>query len=372
LNMPAGIASTAYKRRAQHLQAELGKLGLRGALITDPANLFYLSGHLIAEGNGPALLFVPGGGAPVLIIHEDEEPLLSVQSFSGGRLTYTSHDAEDGLHAASRCFRREFSGAIFPLGIEPDSLPIQSAVEIGLVSTEDWGDVQGIIARFRQCKDPVEIELLRVAATIADTGQKTARELYREGLTEIELLSGCRTAMEREAGRPIGFLADVLFGSATALIGSPGGVAGEGRAARSDPAIVDLLPRVSGYFADTTRTLWAGEPSADRRDVVDLLMEVKKVLEGLLRPGVQAVEVDGAARERLDREGSFPHHTGHGIGISHYEPPFIRQDSRDVLETGNVITLEPGLYYDDWGARIEDDYLITTDGFEKLTGSEDS
>lgn len=370
--MSAGIASTAYRRRAQRLQAELVKLGLRGALITNPANLFYLSGHLIAEGNGPALLFVPGGGAPVLIIHEDEEPLLSVQSFAGSLITYTSRDVEDGLHAASRCFRGEFSGTIFPLGIEPDSLSLQCAVEIGLVSTKDWGDAQGIIARFRQCKDPEEIELLRVAATIADTGQKTARELYREGLTEIELLAGCRSAMEREAGRPIGFLADVLFGSATALMGSPGGVAGKGCAARSDPAIVDLLPQIGGYFADTTRTLWAGEPPAARRNVVDLLMEVKRDLEKLLRPGVQAVEVDGAARERLCREGSFPHHTGHGIGISHYEPPFIRQHSRDVLEAGMVITLEPGLYYDDWGARIEDDYLITPDGFEKLTGSEDS
>jgi Xaa-Pro dipeptidase len=363
------MESTSYRWRVERLQAELGKLGLRGALITDPANLFYLSGHLMAEGNGFTQLFVPGDGAPVLIVHEDEEQLISVQSFKGSLLAYTLCDAEEGLHAASRCFRREFSGAIFPLGIEPDSLPFQSAVEIGMVSTEDWGDVRGTIARFRQCKDPGEIELLRVAATIADTGQKTARELYREGLSEIELLMGCRSAMERVAEQPIGFLADILFGSKTALIGSPHGVADANRAAPSDPAIVDLLPRVGGYFADTTRTLWAGEPSEDRRNVVNLLMEVKQDLERLLRPGVQAVEVDDAARERLNREGSFPHHTGHGIGISHYESPFIRQDSRDVLEAGMVITLEPGLYYDQWGARIEDDYLITPDGFEKLTGS---
>lgn len=351
------------------MQAELGKLSLRGALISDPANLFYLSGHLKAEGNGPALLFVPGAGAPVLIIHEDEEPLLSIQSFAGKLLTYTSRDAEEGLLAVSRCFRREFSGTIFPLGIEPNSLPLQSALEIGLVSTQDWGDVQYSIARFRQCKDPEEIELLRVAAAIADTGQKTARELFGEGLSEIELLTGCRTAMEREAGRPIGFLADILFGSKTALIGSPNGVAGANRAASSDPAIVDILPQVGGYFADTTRTLWAGKPPAERQKVVDLLLEVKRDLERLLRPGVQAVEVDASARERLKREGSFPHHTGHGIGISHYEPPFIRQDSKDVLKAGMVITLEPGLYYDEWGARIEDDYLITPGGFQKLTGS---
>jgi Xaa-Pro dipeptidase len=116
--------------------------------------------------------------------------------------------------------------------------------------------------------------------------------------------------------------------------------------------------------------LWSGKEPADRKGVVLFLQEVKRDLEKLLRPGVQAIEIDGPARERLNNEGSFPHHTGHGIGISHYEAPFIRQSSRDVLEAGMVITLEPGLYYDDWGARIEDDYLITPDGFEKLTRAE--
>ncbi|MCK4925511.1 MAG: M24 family metallopeptidase, partial [Spirochaetes bacterium] len=65
-------------------------------------------------------------------------------------------------------------------------------------------------------------------------------------------------------------------------------------------------------------------------------------------------------------------HTGHGIGISANEAPYITPDSGDILREGMTITLEPGLYFDTWGARIEDDYLITPGGFEKLTGSENS
>ena len=368
--MEAASLSPARAERIRRVQRELMDQGLRGALISDPANLFYLSGHLIVEGNAPALLVVPADGTPALIIHEDERTLQSVGNFTGALLAYNMRDSEYALQAASRCFRHAYSDSLHPLGIESDNLPVQCAAEMDLETRGDWKDIQGIMARFRTYKDDDEIKLLRTAATVADAGQKAARELFKGGMSEIELLSGCRAAMEKTAGRPIGFLADVLIGEKTALIGSPDGVAGELCAGSSDPAIVDLLPQVGGYFADTTRTLWSGKASADTKGVVPLLREVKRDLEKLLRPGVQAIEVDGPARERLDSEGSFPHHTGHGIGISHYEAPFIRKDSRDVLEAGMVITLEPGLYYDDWGARIEDDYLITPDGFEKLTRAE--
>ncbi len=187
-------------------------------------------------------------------------------------------------------------------------------------------------------------------------------------MVEIHLQALVRAAMEQSAGCPIQCKADVLIGENTALIGSPEGVAGTRRARAGDPAIVDLLPRVNGYFADTTRTLWIDSPSAEKRRVVNLLSEVKEELEKVLRPGVPAVEIDGLARTRLTSEGSFPHHTGHGIGISSFEPPFIRENSKDILEEGMVVTLEPGLYFEKWGARIEDDYLITKEGFEKLSG----
>jgi Xaa-Pro dipeptidase len=352
------------------VQHELLGQGLRGVLISDPANLFYLSGHLISEGNAPALLVVPVDGTPALIVHDEERTLQSVRDFTGALLTYNMRNSETALQTASRCFRNAYSDSLHPLGIESDSLPVQCAAEMGLETGGDWKDIHGIMARFRTYKDDDEIKLLRTAASVADAGQRAARELFKKGISEIELLSGCRAAMEKMAGRSIGFLADVLIGEKTALIGSPDGVAGELCAGSSDSAIVDILPQVGGYFADTTRTLWSGKAPTDRKGVVLFLQEVKRDLEKLLRPGVQAIEIDGPARERLNNEGSFPHHTGHGLGISHYEAPFIHQNSRDVLEAGMVITLEPGLYYDDWGARIEDDYLITPDGFERLTRSE--
>jgi Xaa-Pro aminopeptidase len=362
--------SPAFVKRVENLRRELHRLSLRGALICDPENLYYFSGHLIQEGNATALLVIPTDGEAALVVHEDDHQLQSIQDFTGDVLTYRGGVSLHEIDAASTCFIDVYGKSLHPLGIESYSLPFGCGAIVGFVSDEAWRDIQGIMARLRRCKDDDEIALIRHAAAVADTGQEAARELFAEGLSEIVLLSECRSAMEEAAGAPIGFLADVLVGEKTALIGSPLGVAGSYCAEAGDPAIVDLLPRVQGYFADTTRTLWSGTPPAEVHKTVALLQEVKRDLEKLLKPGARAAEIDAAARGRLDREGLFPHHTGHGIGISHFEAPFIRQGSEDVLEAGNVITLEPGLYFDGWGARVEDDYLITPEGFEKLTRSE--
>jgi len=363
------MTGASIRTRIKRLLSRIREMELEGALVCGHDNLFYLSGHLMGEGNGPALLFLPIRGTPLLLYPEGESALSSIRDFPGESLPYGLSESGAGLAAAARSLQNRISGQLKPpLGIEPSILPAQIAWELGMGSPADWRDIEDTIVKLRTVKNGGEIERMKRAAQVVDAGQARAQELFREGVTEIGLQAACREAMERTAGKPIGCLADVLIGFRTALIGSPGGVAGENGAKREDPAIVDLLPCVDGYYADCTRTLFAGEAPKDRLGVARLLLEVKADLEALLRPGVPAAEIDGMARNRLSREGSFPHHTGHGIGISHFEPPFIREDSEDVLQKGNVITLEPGIYFEHWGARIEDDYLITEDGFEKLTG----
>ena len=141
--MAAASLSHACAQRVRRVQQELLKQGLRGALISDPANLFYLSGHLISEGNAPALLVVPADGAHTFIVHEDEKELQSVRQFSGTIHTYIQQDSESALQAASRCFRNVYSDSLHPLGIESDSLPVQCAAEMDLEARGDWKDIQG-------------------------------------------------------------------------------------------------------------------------------------------------------------------------------------------------------------------------------------
>jgi Xaa-Pro dipeptidase len=356
--------------RLINFQKELTKNSLSGALISDTDNIFYLSGHLIEGGCGPALLFVPADGEPVLAVSEYDANLPSCKNFPGRIISFPT--GEPGVistaDAAEVMVRRCRGFLKSPVGIEAGSLSLEDASILMVTENGAWKDVGSLIRALRSVKSADEITRLRLACRAADAGQAKAEEIFSTGISEISLQTECRCAMEIVAGRPIDCKADVLIGKKTVLIGGPTGIADETSAAEGEPAIVDLLPRVGGYYADTTRTLWSGQPSVEKKEVIDFLISVKNHLEKMLVPGAEAAAIDSVARERLLKAGSFPHHTGHGIGISSNEAPYLTPGSGDVLQEGMTITLEPGLYFDTWGARIEDDYLITADGYEKLTG----
>ncbi|MCD6289758.1 MAG: aminopeptidase P family protein, partial [Anaerolineae bacterium] len=135
--------------------------------------------------------------------------------------------------------------------------------------------------------------------------------------------------------------------------------------------IVDFFPVLDGYRADITNTYAVGRPTDAQRRYMDLLLQAKAAGEATLRPGVTGGEVYAAVRGVFERAGVaayFTHHAGHALGLMHPEPPFLVPGSSEPLQENQVVTLEPGLYDPAVGSmRIEDDYLITADGFERLS-----
>ncbi|UCB45813.1 MAG: aminopeptidase P family protein [Spirochaetota bacterium] len=363
--------ASTFEERILSVQYQLRTQELKGAVISNAENIFYLSGHLIGEGSGPSILYIPAEGKAILTVSESEASLPGIEHFPGIIFPYKAKDSEDNSSAlALSCFKNEYAEFVsLPLGIEAGTISFRSAEILGITTDRDWFEIDPTVSHMRMIKDADEIEHMRSVVKISDLGQQKAREVLEEGISEIELQAACRHVMEIEAGIPIEMKADVLFGSRTVLIGGPAGVAGRYRAVEGNLAIVDLLPRVEGYYADTTRTLWCGPKPLKKEKIMNDLFSVKAELEKMLKPGVEAAVLDGIARSKLSKVGSFPHHTGHGIGISSFEAPFITPDSHYVLEEGMTITLEPGVYFEEWGARIEDDYLITKHGFERLSES---
>jgi Xaa-Pro aminopeptidase len=360
-----------FLSRILRLQEKLKNSELEGALIISIDNIFYFSGHLISEGYGPSLLFIPKTGEPVLVIPEGELCLNSTKMFPGEIIFF---DAEyqylNGSLSAADTFKINYLKKVkFPIGIELDSISCGILEILEIESNKQYKDITTDIYNMRMIKDQLEIGLIQNAVRISLIGQKAAKNNFYEGINEITLKALCQQAMETEAGSPISCKSDILFGENTALIGSPAGVAGSYTAKKGDNAIIDLLPRVNGYYGDVSRVLFL-KPLPDSKKVfIKLLLDVKKEIEKVIKSGVETKAIDFIARSRISKEGLFPHHTGHGIGISSYELPLIVPASNNVLREGMIITIEPGIYFDNWGARIEDDYLITKDGFEKLSGS---
>jgi Xaa-Pro aminopeptidase len=150
---------------------------------------------------------------------------------------------------------------------------------------------------------------------------------------------------------------------------------GTGPLHADEPIIIDLFPveEVSGYYADMTRTVVKGEPSDEIREMYDTLREAKHLAESLIKPKVLGADVYQAVVDFFAERGyesdtrGFVHNLGHGVGLQVHELPTVGPAGK-ALAAGNVITVEPGLYYPDTGGvRLEDIGAVTSRGFDNFT-----
>jgi Xaa-Pro aminopeptidase len=149
---------------------------------------------------------------------------------------------------------------------------------------------------------------------------------------------------------------------------------GEGHLVAGKPIVIDIFPRSqeNGYFGDMTRTVVKGEPSHELERMYQTVLKGQKLGINLIRGGVKAKDVHGAIMDFFRKNGfetgsidgkqqGFIHSTGHGLGLEIHEPPRV-SFGEDVLEEGNVVTVEPGLYYEKLGGvRIEDVVVVKKD-----------
>jgi len=138
--------------------------------------------------------------------------------------------------------------------------------------------------------------------------------------------------------------------------------------------VCDFGVILAGYCSDRTRTLHVGRPSTEARSLYYAVLEAQQAAIAAVAPGVSVAEVDGAARRVLRKAGLaryFTHSTGHGLGLEIHEAPRVAAGQTQKLETGMVITVEPGAYVPGkWGVRIEDVVVVTSSGCEVLTSTD--
>jgi len=135
--------------------------------------------------------------------------------------------------------------------------------------------------------------------------------------------------------------------------------------------VCDFGVILAGYCSDRTRTFHVGKPTADARHLYASVLEAQQAAIQAVRPGATAAEVDAAARNVLKRQKLdryFTHSTGHGLGLEIHEAPRLALGQDQRLESGMVITIEPGAYFPGkWGVRIEDVVVVTSTGCEVLS-----
>jgi Xaa-Pro aminopeptidase len=226
----------------------------------------------------------------------------------------------------------------------------------------------GSVEALRAVKDDAEIDAIRRAAALSDEIFGALVEERFTGRTERELV-WCVERSFREAGAEgVSFPAIVAAGDTA---GVPHAVPGDRTVEAGMFVTVDAGCIVDGYCSDCTRTFSTGDPPSRLADAYSVCLEAQLAGLSAVRPGVSGRDADAAARELIEAAGfgwAFGHGLGHGVGIEVHEAPSARPESKDVLQPGNTLTVEPGIYLPgEGGIRIEDLVLVTPEGCERLT-----
>ncbi len=226
----------------------------------------------------------------------------------------------------------------------------------------------GLVERLRSVKEPEEIERIRAAAAVADTALTRVLEAGLAGRSELELAVALELTMRQLGAQRPSFDSIVAAGAHGAL---PHATPREHAIASGELVVIDWGAEVDGYCSDCTRTVAAGEPSTQAREIYELVLSAQLAGLAAVRAGASGRAVDATARAVIEAGGQgehFGHGLGHGVGSEVHEGPRLSTRSDDQLESGNVVTVEPGVYLPgEIGVRIEDLVVVTEDGCQILT-----
>lgn len=349
-----------------NLKKYLKQQQLDAALITDPHNIFYLTDFNSDPKERLLAVMVFAEAEPFLICPAMEASDAKAAGWTGEIAGHAdTQDAMQVLYetAATR------NVPLKRIAIEKAHMNVERYDAINhYFQSPEIQSIDGQMNAMRVIKDEAELDILRHAASLADYAIEVAADVMQEGMTEIELMTEIETALKKRGITHMSFDTTVLTGPKAA---SPHGKTGQRKIERGDLVLMDLGVIYEGYCSDITRTLAFGEPSEQAKEVYDIVKRAEQVALDAVRPGVTAAELDGIARKTIEDAGYgeyFTHRLGHGLGISVHEFPSIHGGNNMPLEAGMVFTIEPGIYVaDQVGVRIEDDLVVTENGYEVLT-----
>ncbi len=326
-------------------------------LISAASNIRYLSGFTGSN----ALLLVTRGGATLFT-----DPRYAIQAaqecpfparIEKGPLIQAVSRALKATKVRRLAFERNRMGfdawETLKRAVPPSCnlLPVNSAVE-----------------RLRMRKSPQEVEWIRESVETNSRALRRAMKRFRAGMRESELAAEIDYQSRRAGAEMPAFETIVAAGPRSAL---PHARPTHAKIETKAMLLIDMGAFQNGYASDMTRTMFVGKAPKRFKTMYRAVLEAQLAAIDTVRPGVSAAKVDLAARAVLESSGfgdAFVHSTGHGLGLEIHEPPRIGKKEKTVVEAGFVITIEPGVYFEDYGGiRIEDTVVVTDTGCEILT-----
>ncbi len=355
------------QNRLQRLTQQILAHGLDGIALVPGPNMVYISGIHAHLSERPIVLFLPADDDPAIIIPTLEAVKARQAGIPDEHIFAWTDDEGYTTAFQQACARLELSDYL--LGVEALHMRV---LELELLKRYAPGltiaHAEPTITTLRIRKDDEELEAMVRATEVAESAMRRIFPQMRAGMTEKQIAALLTQALMDEGADSIAFGPIVSSGPNSA---SPHAVPTERPLQSGDLLVIDWGVYVDGYPSDITRTFAVGQIDPELQRIYRAVKMANKQGKAAARPGAAAQDVDRAAREVIEEAGYseyFIHRTGHGLGLEVHEPPYMMEGNTTPLETGNVFTVEPGIYLPGrGGVRIEDNLVITAQGYRCLT-----
>ena len=356
--------------------------GLDALVVRAPDNVLYLTGFWGMKGYDACVF--PRDGEPLLICLEASEEDAQRTAWTSDVRLVRGYDEADPrpvtartLEAAVEAARgRGRVGLELSLGTQASDRMVgepTTYTKAWFDAFADAADAAPLLARARMIKTAQEVERMRLANEIAAAAMDHAREHLRPFMKESEAAALWQGYVH---GAGTGWHGKVDLALPFSLVWSGPGIktftaTGDLPVREGEPVLYEIWVCADGYWADHTKNLVIGELRDDYRELEGALMGVYTAALELIRPGASMAELDRIVRERIAATG-YPgqpsHPICHGIGARAHEPPYPHQAAGGAFEEGMVLAVEPGIYWEGGGGlRVEDNFLVTAEGVEKLS-----
>ncbi|ORA81172.1 Xaa-Pro peptidase family protein [Mycobacterium malmoense] len=348
-----------YVRRLTAAAAATAHAGLTGLVITPGYDLRYLIGSRAQTFERLTALVLPASGDPTVVVPRLE--LASLKDSAAAELGLAVRDWVDG-DDPYRLVSDALGGGL-PATAVTDSMPALHLLPLAGVFGVLPILATDVLSGLRMIKEECEIDALRKAGAAIDRVHARVPEFLRPGRTEADVAADIAEAIVAEGHSEVSF---IIVGSGSHAADPHHGYS-DRELQVGDIVVVDIGGAYEpGYHSDSTRTYSIGDPKHNVAQQYSVLQRAQRAAFDAVRPGVTAEQVDAAARNVLAEAGLaefFVHRTGHGIGLSVHEEPYIVAGNDLLLTAGMAFSIEPGIYFPGrWGARIEDIVVVTEDG----------
>lgn len=356
---PNRFDAGVYRDRLQAAASATAQAGLAGLVISPGYDLRYLVGSRAQTFERLTALVVPAEGDPSLVVPRLE--LAALKESAVVELGLPVRDWVDG-DDPYRLVAAALGSAPLSVAVT-DSMPALHLLPLAEVLGAVPVLATDVLRRLRMIKDPAEVDALRRAGAAIDRVHARVPDFLVPGRTEAEVAADIAEAIVAEGHSEVAF---IIVGSGPHGA-DPHHECSDRELRVGDIVVVDIGgPYEPGYNSDSTRTYSIGEPDPDVARRYAVLQRAQRAAVDAVRPGMTAEQIDAAARDVLAAEGmaeAFVHRTGHGIGLSVHEEPYIVAGNQLALQEGMAFSVEPGVYFPgQWGARIEDIVIVTAEG----------